>query len=197
MAVLDPRPTIDPPERLYRIADLAAMPNELPSGPVRYELDNGRLIRMAPPGNEHGTVEAVFVTALTQDGQRQGLGRVSCGEVAIILRRDPDRVVGADAAFIASGSLPIRLSKEGYLETIPDLIVEVVSKNDTKPYVQRKVADYLAAGVKVVWVADPRTKTVVAHRPGQAPEVFSGDSVLTVEDVIPGLRLPLNDVFQE
>ena len=79
--------------------------------------------------------------------------------------RNPDRLVGADAVFIANSSLPIRESSEGYLETIPDLVVEVRSKNDTLPAVQRKVDDYLTAGVKVVWVVDP-----AAHGDGSSSQ---------------------------
>ncbi|MCH7685276.1 MAG: hypothetical protein IH899_01105, partial [Planctomycetes bacterium] len=58
MLIADSRPPIDVVERPYTAADVAAMPAELPSGPVLYELDDGRLITMVPPGNEHGAVEA-------------------------------------------------------------------------------------------------------------------------------------------
>jgi hypothetical protein len=50
----------------------------------------------------------------------------------IVLRRNPNRAMGADAVFIANFTLPIRRSAEGYPETIPDLGVEVLSKNDTQ-----------------------------------------------------------------
>jgi Uma2 family endonuclease len=197
MTTLAPRPPVKPRERIYTVADLAALPSELPSGPALYELDNGRLISMAPPGDEHCAIELTLGAELKFQGDRRGLGKARSGDVGIVLWRDPDRVVGADAVFIASASLPIRRSKEGYLETIPDLVVEVVSKNDTKPYVRRKVEDYLAAGVKVVWVASPADRTITAHRAGQAPVICGEDDVLTVEDVIPGFHLAVRDAFEE
>src|SRR5262245_9140854 len=106
-----------PPEgefavRLLTAADLAMLPSELASGTVLYELDNGRLIVMPPPGSTHGAVESNLTTDLKSQGERKGLGKVLCGEVGIVLWRDPDRVVGADAIFIANASLPIRLSPE-------------------------------------------------------------------------------------
>jgi Uma2 family endonuclease len=61
--------------------------------------------------------------------------------------------------------------------------------------ISSKVADYLKAGAVVVWVADPAKKTVTAYRAGREPEVFSGDDVLVCEDVLPGFRLPLANVF--
>jgi Uma2 family endonuclease len=113
----------------------------------------------------------------------------------VVLWRNPDRVVGADAVFIAAASLPIRRSSEGYLETTPDLVVEVRSKNDTDAEVRRKVNDYLAVGVRVVWVPDPEAQTVTVYRPGQQPQVLTTADTLTVDDVIPGFRMPVADVF--
>lgn len=194
--VFTPPPPMPPPARPLTVADLAALPKELPSGPARYELDDGRLIVMAPAGDIHCAVEANLVTELKVQGERKGHGKARCGEVSVILRRGPDRVVGADAVFITSKSLPIRRSSEGYLETIPELVVEVRSPNDTGPEVERKVRDYLAAGVKVVWVADPEAQTVTAHRPGQPPFVFAETDTLTVGDLIPGFRMAVRDVFQ-
>jgi Uma2 family endonuclease len=181
--------------RLLTAADLAVLPSQLPSGPVLWELDNGRLVVMPPPGDIHGAMESNLVTQLKVQGEHRGLGKARSGDVGIVLWHHPDRVVGADAAFIASRSLPIRLSPEGYLETIPDLVVEVRSKNDTQPEVDHKVNDYLSAGVHVVWVADPAVQTVTAYRPGLTPQVLGPQDTLRVDDVIPGFKMPVRDVF--
>jgi len=182
-------------ERLYTVADLAELPSELPSGPVVYELENGRLLTMSPPGDEHGAVELRLAGALLYEGEYRGHGQARCGEVSIILWRNPDRVVGANAVFIANGSLPVQRSREGYLETIPDLVLEVVSKYDSGAQIQRKVEDYLTAGVKVVWVADPGPRTITVHRPGVEPQVLAEPDVLTVEELIPGFRFPVQQAF--
>jgi Uma2 family endonuclease len=192
------RPPVDYQPRLLTVADLDALPSDLPSGPVCYELDNGRLLIMPPPGDIHGAVELNLGAHLKIQGEFRGHGKARSGDVGIILWRNPDRVVGADAAFIANRSLPIRRSPEGYLETIPELVVEVRSKNDTVPAIQRKVDDYLAAGVRVVWLADPAARTVTAHRRGVEPQVFREDDTLTVEeDIIPGFQLLVRDALQE
>lgn len=191
------RPSVEVNQFPYTVADLAAMPSELPTGTRCYELDNGELISMAPPGDQHGAVELSLAAQLKFQGDLRGYGKARSGDVGIILWRNPDRVVGADAVFIGNASLPIQRSPEGYLETIPDLVVEVVSKNDTRPYVIRKVSDYLAAGVKVVWVADPPSRTITEHRPGREPVVYRPENVLTIEDLIPGFQLQVADAFEE
>jgi Uma2 family endonuclease len=194
--LLNPPRRVEAPARPLTVADVAALPEDLPSGPVHYELDNGRLITMPPPGDLHGAVQCRLASELMLQGERRGHGKARV-EVGVILWRDPDRLVGPDAAFIANRSLPIRLSPEGYLETIPDLVAEVRSKNETLPEVQHKVEDYLASGVQVVWVVDTLQRNVTAHRRGQEPQVFGQDATLMVEDIIPGLRIVVRDLFKD
>ncbi len=151
---------------------------------------------MPPPGDIHGAIESNIGTELKIQGERRGLGKARSGGVGVILRKDPDRVVGPDAVFVCQSSLPIQTSKEGYLETIPDLVVEVRSKNDTGPEIARKVQDYLKAGVRAVWVSDPGKRTVTIHRPGQKAKVLHENDVVTIPDIIPGFELPVRDVFR-
>jgi Uma2 family endonuclease len=195
MAIANPRLPLEAAPRPFTAADLAEMPRELPSGPVQYELDNGRIVAMSPPGHIHGRVEFKIANALIEAGEKQGHGQVSGGEAGVLLWRNPDRVVGADIVFLRAAALPARLTKEGYLETIPDLVVEVVSKNDTAPYVQRKVDDYLTAGVRVVWVADPDLRTLTEHRRDAAPRIYTETETVAVPELVPGLQLSLKDVF--
>jgi Uma2 family endonuclease len=183
--------------KLFTIADLEQMPSELPSGPVRYELHHGRLITMPPPGDIPGAVEANIATELKVQGERRGHGKARSGDVGIVLSRNPDHVFGADAVFVSNARLPIRRSPEGHLETIPDLVAEVRSKNDTLAALQRRAADYLQAGVVVVWVIDPINRNVVEYRNGIDPRTWAETDTLTVEDVIPGFRLSVADALAE
>src|SRR5436190_22752230 len=117
-------PVVQPRPKLFTAADLAAMPEHLPSGDVSYELHHGRLVVMSPPGATHGNLQNRIGKALGVQGEDKGHGKAYT-EVGIVLARGPDHVVGADAAFVTKHSLPARESPEGYLETIPELVVEV------------------------------------------------------------------------
>jgi Uma2 family endonuclease len=176
-------------------ADLAALPDELPSGAVKYELDDGRLIVMPPPGDIHGAVGGNTVLHLKL-AERAGHGKART-EVGVILRRNPDRVVGPDACFIANASLPLKVSPEGYLETIPDLVVEVRSKNDTLAEMERKAGEYLAAGAKLVWVIDPIRSVAVVYQAGHGPRTLGPADDLTADDIIPGFRLTVADALRD
>jgi Uma2 family endonuclease len=94
-------------------------------------------------------------------------------------------------------NLPVQQSPEGFLLTIPDLVVEVRSKNDTAAYLDRKVADYLKAGVQVAWVVDPSSKTVIEHRSNVLPRNLSGIDTLQCDDLLPGFRLELAELFKD
>jgi Uma2 family endonuclease len=184
---------IQPGQRLFTAADLAAMPTHVPSGDVSFELHRGRLVPGSPPGATHGNLQSRIATALTTQGEMKGLGKAYT-EVAVVLDRAPDHVVGADAAFIAQRSLPARESPEGYLVTIPELIVEIRSKNDTATEIATKVADYLKAGVQLIWVVDSEASSVTEHRLN-AKHYQKVDS-LSCDDIIPGFRLAIADLFR-
>ena len=131
-----------PGGRLFTIADVAVMPRDLPSGPVDFELDNGRFVATSPTGRRHGVLHGRIVAALIAQGDQRGHGETVV-ETGVILWRNPDRLVGPDAAFYGIRSFPLRESSEGYLETMPDLVFEIRSKNDSQPEVERNVADYI------------------------------------------------------
>src|SRR6185436_9029000 len=132
---------LEPVPRLFTAADLAAMPDELPSGPVNFELENGSLVLMSPTGRRHGNLQLRIGKALIAQGEERGHGE-AYSETGIILSKGPDSVAGPDAMFVSKRLTPIRESPEGYLETIPELVVEIRSKNDRSAYLKRKVAKY-------------------------------------------------------
>jgi Uma2 family endonuclease len=187
-------PIAQPAPKLFTAADLAAMPEHLPSGDVSYELHHGRLIVMAPPGAVHGNLQSRIVAELIFQGERKGHGK-AYSEVGILLARKPDHVVGADAAFVSKRSLPIRESSEGNLETIPELIVEIRSKNDTAAEIKEKTRNYLRAGVRLVWLVDPAKENVQAHRANSPAKTYRKTEALICPQIIPGFRLPLANLF--
>ena len=182
-------------QRLLTCADVVALPESLPTGDVGYELDNGRLVIMAPPGDLHGAIQLNIGYELKRQGELAGHGKART-EVGIVLWRDPDRLVGADAAFVAKSSLPLKITSEGYLETIPDLVVEIRSRNDTVAELMAKADDYVTAGVKIVWLVDPMSRTVVEYRGSSQPKRYCDDEVLDAGEVIPGFRLKVADILQ-
>ena len=181
--------------RLFTLADFGELPTQLPSGDVRYELNDGVVVVMPPPTYQHGRCQnkvGQFLGAVAEDAL--GLGKCAT-ETCVVLRRDPDRVVGPDLAFVMTRSLPVRKSAEGFLETIPELVVEVRSKSDRAGAVRAKKEEYFTAGVLVVWRLDPDKSTVTVHRPGQPDQVFGPADTLVCDDLLPGFAVPVARLF--
>jgi Uma2 family endonuclease len=74
-------------------------------------------------------------------------------------------------------------------------VVEVISPNDRLTKVADKVTEWLEHGAKLVFVVNPRRKTVDVHRPGQQPRTLGVDDVLDGEDVVPGWSMAVRDLF--
>ena len=183
--------------RRLTAADLAALPEMLPSGPVSYELFAGQLIMMSPPADNHGEIQAAISGELGIQAVKLGFGKVWVGS-GFVIRSIPDTTLfGPDVAFICTARLPVKNSKEGFIETIPDLVVEVRSKNDTKAYLAEKVKTYLAGGVGQVWVAEPESRSITIFQPGAEPQQVEPAGTITDREfpLIPGLKLVLAEVF--
>lgn len=106
---------------------------------------------------------------------------------------DPEQVRKPDASYIRPG----RLSElpEGFLEIAPDLAVEVVSPTDRYREVEDKAEEYLEAGVVVVWVINPSNRSVRIFRRDARPEQLGPNDDLTAEDIMPGFRCRVADLF--
>ena len=171
---------------------LARMP-----GLGRCELVDGRIVAMSPTSDEHGRVE-LCVGAILRDFVRpRGLGRVRVGEVGIYTRRDPDRVRGADVIYISNERYAQRDVFLAFLDIAPDLVVEILSPRDAAMDLAEKIREYFAIGVRMVWVIDPRARRVLVYRTATALREFGEGERLPGDDVLPGLEIPVADLFEE
>ncbi len=84
-----------------------------------------------------------------------------------------------------------------YYEMAPDLAVEVVLPTDTARQMRRKADQYLAAGTRLVWVIYPEDRLIDVYQAGHDPHPFKIDDTLNGGDVLPGLTLPVRQVFEQ
>jgi Uma2 family endonuclease len=166
-----------------------------PDDGKRYELIDGELREMAPTVNWHGEVESNLVIRLGGHVQARGLGRVSCGEILYIVRRNPDRVRAADIAFIHQERVPPLEARQHIMEVIPDLVVEVLSKHDTVEEISDRIDDWLGAGVQMLWIVDPFRRTVTIYQSGRDPVLLGEHGILEGNPVVPGFHCPVAEIF--
>ncbi len=108
---------------------------------------------------------------------------------------DPDKVRIPDVSFTRKVRLPKGGPAEGHGRVAPDLVIEVNSPNDSGDYLESKIIDFFAAGVPLIWVAYPESKSVLVHRRnGSAQRLQVGD-ILDGEDILPGFRCDVAALF--
>ncbi len=79
----------------------------------------------------------------------------------------------------------------------PDLAIEVLSPNNPEGEMRRKLEDYFAAGVSLVWYIDPAAKTAKVYTAADRCSVLDETQSLSGGEVLPGFELALRDLFAE
>ncbi len=161
----------------------------------RAELIRGRLVVSEPPGAKHGAVANRLAVLITNHVEANDLGRVYAAETGFWIEVDPDTVRAPDVAFVSNARLP-QDDPDGYARFIPDLVVEVLSPSDRARKVQEKIRDWIDAGVRLVWVVDPKKQLVQTYREEGSQTTVAGDQTLEAEPVLPGFRCSLAEVFR-
>jgi Uma2 family endonuclease len=163
---------------------------QLPDDGSRYELVEGELRKMSPTGADHSSIAAWIVGSLVAYLRQHNIrGRVYTEGAGFVISRNPDTVLAPDVGYV----MPERVvGSRRFFPGFPDLAVEVLSPNDSYSEVREKKDRYLKAGTRAVVIVDPRRFTVEVHRASGAMDVTDA---LTVEDLLPGWSMTLDDIF--
>ncbi|MGD0540363.1 MAG: Uma2 family endonuclease [Tepidisphaeraceae bacterium] len=113
-----------------------------------------------------------------------------------MMRIIPERIRIPDVAFVSFDRLPGRKTPGVPIPDLaPDLAVEVLSESNTPQEMQIKLAEYFAAGVRLVWYVDLPTRSVRAYTSADQVQQLSGDAVLSGGSVLPGFEIPVSSLF--
>ncbi len=158
------------------------------------ELVRGVLVVREPPGGRHGRIAANVAFVLMSHVRANELGVVYAAETGFTVARNPDTVRAPDVAFIRRDRLPSP-EPTAYPELGPDLVVEVLSPGDGPGEVHPKIADWLSASTRLVWVIDPARRVARVYRADGSETILTGDEALDGEDVVPGFSCLLSEVL--
>ncbi|MFN6440695.1 MAG: Uma2 family endonuclease, partial [Nostoc sp. DedSLP01] len=78
----------------------------------------------------------------------------------------------------------------------PDLVIEIISPDQTFGEMSAKATNYLNAGVMRVWVVDAKAKTVTIFYPDARPQTKSGADILE-DSLLEGLQITAEQIFQQ
>lgn len=152
------------------------------------EVEHGKLRAGSRGGSGHEHNLGRFV-------DERHLGHVLAGEVGFFVRRNPDVLRAPDVAFYSAERAACIADVTGFPTVPPDLAVEV--QDPSEPDLTRKIEQYLQAGVRAVWVVDPRARSVTRHASGQPPCTWSSPEAVIEEPVLPGFSCRLGELWGE
>lgn len=167
----------------------------MPDDGFRYELAKGELKRMSLTGDEHGSITMDLAFALYQYVKLHNLGRVYAAETGFKLESDPDTVRAPDIAFVRRERIEASGRVQGYRSGAPDLAVEVLSPGNRKREMKEKVEEYFAAGARLVWIVNPKSKTVTVHRSATDSVTLVEKDILDGGEVVPGFQISVSEIF--
>jgi Uma2 family endonuclease len=161
-----------------------------------WQLIDGELIKMSPAGAEHGEICTRLLSATYVFVSRRRLGRVYDSSTGF--RLDPDNCFSADISFVSAGRVASVLpNPEKFVQGAPDFAIEVLSPTDTIRAVERKIELFFRFGTGLMWFVLPRRRVVRLYTSGTDFTTLDVTGTLRAEPVLPGLSIPVREVFED
>jgi len=176
-----------PQEKLYTLEEYLQLPED---DGFFDELSHGRLVREPHPADRHMRIANLIGYRLMQYVEAHPGCGVAYTEGGFLLEEHPPTMRIPDVAFLSAARSP-REPPDPYVHGAPDLCNEVLAPGNRRRDMAEKVAQYLAAGARAVWIVDAKRRTATIHEPGRPPRVVPEDGVLEGGTILPDLRWPL------
>jgi len=170
------------------VEDLVRMPED----GYKYELVDGA-IEVSPGGMRHAKVGGKIFYLLKRTADRTGEGEVYGPDVGLTLPNG--NVRSPDVCYVRREKLPGGESPEGFGEVVPDLVVEVLSPGDRMRQVAGKIGEFLDAGTPLVWLVDPKSRTVTIYRSLSDTKHLTENDTIDAEPVLPGFSVRVSEFF--
>jgi Uma2 family endonuclease len=157
------------------------------------ELVEGTLVEKVM-GYGEAEIAGLLITFLNNFVLPRKLGIVTGADGTV--RLFPGLVRIPDVAFASWARFPGGKRPKSPIPALaPDLAVEVISKGNTKAEMARKLGEYFGAGVRLVWIVEPKTRTVRVYTAADRFTVLMPGQTLDGGDVLPGFTVRVNELF--
>lgn len=164
----------------------------LPENDESYELVDGEAIKKMSPKFFHSRLTSSFWSELS--GWSDGIGQIAIEWAVVLKRRGKDWVPVPDLLYVSHSRLAADWREDAPCPVLPELVIEIVSPDQTFNQLAQKATDYLSAGVERVWVVYPPMRSITAFFGDRPPETYRGESLLT-DELFPNLAVTSEQFF--
>lgn len=158
------------------------------------ELIDGTLVEKTI-GWQEAELAAWIATLLNNFVRPKKLGKVFGPDG--MFRLEPGQIRIPDVAYISKQRYANRSSSDAFWDLGCDLAVEVISPSNTRREMERKLDDYFAAGVALVWMVYLNPREVVVYTSPTDAQTLRDSDLLDGGEVLPGFSLPVGQIFAE
>jgi Uma2 family endonuclease len=163
---------------------------------LRLELSaQGELSIMSPTGGETGDRNLELGGQVWFWNRQNGLGKAFDSSTGFKLPNGATRSPDVSWIKIERWNALTPEQRKRFLPLCPDFVIELVSESDDLADTQAKMREYIANGLRLGWLINPKNKQVEIYRPNQEIEVLQSPLSLSGEDVLPGFILDLQPIF--
>ena len=163
---------------------------------LRLELSaQGELSIMSPTGGETGNRNFEMCLDLGYWNRQNGLGKAFDSSTGFKLPNGATRSPDVSWIKMERWNALTPEQRKRFLPLCPDFVIELVSESDDLADTQAKMREYIANGLRLGWLINPKNKQVEIYRPNQEIEILESPTSLSGEDVLPGFILDLQPIF--
>lgn len=166
----------------------------LSEGDLNYEFVDGQAVPKVSPKFFHSSLQAALCRLI--HAWCKGKGRVRPEWAILLKRQGEDWAPVPDFTYISYERLPANWKRNEACPAIPELVIEIISPDQTMKEFEDKAKDYLDASVSRVWVVDPEAIVIRYFFPDGSSQVYT-DTTPIVDALLPGLELTTRQVFEE
>jgi Uma2 family endonuclease len=164
---------------------------------LRLELSaQGELSIMSPTGGETGDRNLELGGQVWFWNRQNGLGKAFDSSTGFKLPNGATRSPDVSWIKMERWNALTPEQRKRFLPLCPDFVIELVSESDDLADTQAKMREYIANGLRLGWLINPKNKQVEIYRPNQEIEILESPTSLSGADVLPGFILDLQPIFR-
>lgn len=163
---------------------------------LRFELSaKGELIVMPPTSMESGWRNTDLITEVNIWARQDKTGIVFDSSTMFTFPSGAKR--SPDVSWIVKERVEALslAERQKFARIVPDFIIERRSPSDSLGDLQDKMAEYIAAGVRLGWLIDPHERKVHVYRVGGEVEVLDNPENVSGEDILKGFNLSVRQIW--